>query len=385
MIPRAAEAAIRQLAKGFPITAITGPRQSGKSTLAQAAFPGKKYLSFEDLELRRFATEDPKGFLATLPDGAVLDEAQRCPDLFSYLQHRADQERRMGLFVLTGSQQFGLLSKITESLAGRVGLVELLPFSLDELRAGKIAGGSLDETLWKGFFPPLYDRPLTPPQWHANYVRTYIERDVRQLAQIRDLGLFQRFMKMCAARTSQLLNVSDLGNDCGLSHVTARHWLSVLEASYIVFLLRPHHENFGKRLVKQPKLYFYDTGLAAHLLQIQNPEHLSIHPSRGALFETFVVSELLKRRFNKGLDSNLHFWRDNVGDEVDILVEEAGHLTPVEIKSGQTLHADGFKTLTQWRKIAKRHSGELHLIYGGDETRIQNGIHIASWRAIPNI
>ena len=385
MIPRFAESTIRQLAKGFPITAITGPRQSGKSTLAQTAFPKKRYLSFEDLELRRFATEDPKGFLGTLPDGAILDEAQRCPDLFSYLQHRADQERRMGLFVLTGSQQFGLLSKISESLAGRVGLVQLLPFSLGELLMAKIPAGSLDATLWSGFYPPLYDRPLTPPQWYANYVRTYIERDVRQLAQIRDLGLFQRFIKMCAARTGQLLNLSDLGNDCGISHVTARHWLTVLEASYIVFLLRPHHRNFGKRLVKQPKLYFYDTGLAAHLLQIQNPEHLSIHPSRGALFETFVAAEFLKRRFNQGLDSNIHFWRDNVGDEVDLLVENAGHLTPVEVKSGQTLNADSFKTLIKWQKIAKSQSGKLHLIYGGDETRIQSGIHIASWRTIPNI
>lgn len=385
MIPRACTATLKALARGFPLVALTGPRQSGKTTLAQATFPDKKYLSFEDLELRRFASEDPKGFLATLPGGAILDEVQRCPDLFSYLQTRVDQDRRMGLFVLTGSQQFGLLSKISQSLAGRVGLIQLLPFSLAELEKGDVKLAGLDELLWKGLYPPLYDRPVAPSQWYGNYMRTYIERDVRQLGGIRDLNLFQRFVRMCAARTGQLLNQVELGNDCGISHVTVRHWLSILEASYIVFLLPPHHRNFGKRLMKRPKLYFYDTGLVAYLLQVQDPTHMAIHAARGALFESFVISELVKRRFNQGLDSNLFFWRDNTGNEVDIIAEEPRQLIPMEVKSGQTLSSDWFAPLHKWRRLAKHSAGTPHLIYGGSDSRKQADIQVVSWRAVPHL
>ncbi|NDE74058.1 MAG: ATP-binding protein, partial [Betaproteobacteria bacterium] len=340
MITRQATATLLDLAQGYPALAVTGPRQAGKTTLAQSTFPDKPYVSLEDPDTRAFAQDDPRGFLARLPDGAILDEVQRCPPLFSYLQTRVDANRRMAEFVLTGSQQFGLLSTITQTLAGRVGLVQLLPFSMGELGSGPLPVPSLDELLWRGLYPPIHDRQLAPERWFANYVMTYVERDVRQLIEVKNLSLFQRFLKMCAARCGQLLNMTSLANDCGVTHKTIGAWLSVLEAGYLIFLLQPHHKNFGKRLVKTPKLYFHDTGLAAYLMGIQDANHLSIHPARGALFENLVISELLKQRFNQGLPSNLYFWRNNTGDEVDLLIEQGDFLVPVEIKSGQTFNAD---------------------------------------------
>ena len=389
MIPRQAESALLQLARGYPILAITGPRQSGKTTLARSAFPDQPYVSLEDPDTRAFAEEDPRGFLARYPAGAILDEAQRCPVLFSYLQTRVDTHQRMGEFVLTGSQQFGLLSNITQTLAGRVGLIQLLPFALQELLDfhGK-ASGSLDDLLWRGLYPPLHDRNLAPEQWFANYVMTYVERDVRQIIEMQNLSLFQRFLKMCAARCGQLLNMSSLANDCGVSHKTIGAWLSVLEAGYIVFLLRPHHQNFGKRLVKTPKLYFHDTGLAAHLMGIRDSAHLSIHSARGALFENFVISELQKRRYNQGLASNLYFWRNNTGEEVDVLIEHGDKLMPVEIKSGQTFTSDFLAGLNKWARYAGEKALPAHLVYGGDENMTRSGVSVHSWQhmqSAPNI
>lgn len=382
MIPRQAAAVLQELAQGYPILGITGPRQAGKTTLAQATFPDKRYVSLEDLDEREFADQDPRGFLARFPDGAILDEAQRCPKLFSYLQTRVDAEKRMGMFVLTGSQQFGLMSNITQTLAGRVGLVQLLPFSLPELQAANVLADGLDDLLWRGMYPPIYDRNLAPEQWFANYVMTYIERDVRQIIEVQNLSLFQRFLKMCAARTGQLLNMSSLATDCGVTHGTIRNWLSVLEAGYVVFLLQPHHQNFGKRLVKTPKLYFHDTGLAAFLLGIRDPEHLSIHASRGALFENLVIGELLKQRYNQGLASNLYFWRNNTGDEVDVLIEQGDKLVPVEIKSGQTYTQDYVKGINKWVKIAGEISSMPYLIYGGNEGLRRNDVEIQTWKNI---
>lgn len=382
MIKRQAEAVLLDLAKGYPILAITGPRQAGKTTLARSAFPGKRYVSLEDLDEREFATQDPRGFLARFPDGAIVDEAQRCPNLFSYLQTRVDAELRMGLFVLTGSQQFGLMSNITQTLAGRVGLIQLLPFSLQELQAVKAPITNLDDVLWRGMYPPIYDRNLAPEKWFANYVMTYIERDVRQVVEVQNLSLFQRFIKMCAARVGQLLNMSSLAIDCGVSHNTIRSWLSVLEAGYVVFLLQPHHQNFGKRLVKTPKLYFHDTGLAAFLLGIRDAEHLSIHSARGALFENFVVSELIKHRYNQGLPSNLYFWRNNTGDEVDVVIEQGEKLLPLEIKSGQTFNADFLTGINKWMKIAGNVALTPQLVYGGSEQMTRNGVEVRSWKQI---
>ena len=382
MIKRQAKTALLDLAKDYPILAITGPRQAGKATLAQSTFPNKRYVSLEDLDEREFADQDPRGFLARFPDGAILDEAQRCPNLFSYLQTRVDAEKRMGLFVLTGSQQFGLMSNITQTLAGRVGLIQLLPFSLQELQATNTPISSLDDVLWRGMYPPIYDRNLAPEKWFANYVMTYIERDVRQFVEVKNLSLFQRFIKMCAARVGQLINMSSLAIDCGVSHNTIRSWLSVLEAGYVVFLLQPHHQNFGKRLVKTPKLYFYDTGLAAYLLGIRDAEHLSIHSARGSLFENLVVSELLKQRYNQGLASNLYFWRNNTGDEVDVVIEQGEQLIPMEIKSGQTFNADFLSGINKWMKIAGDAALTPQLVYGGSENMTRNGVEVRSWKQI---
>ena len=263
-----------------------------------------------------------------------------------------------------------------------MGLVQVLPFSLSELQQAGIVVDQLDELLHRGLYPPLYDRDLNPAQWFSNYVMTYVERDVRQLIEVQNLSLFQRFLKMCAARTGQLLNLSSLSNDCGISHTTARKWLSVLEAGYIVFLLQPHHQNFGKRLVKTPKLYFHDTGLAAFLLGIRDPEHLSIHASRGALFENLVISELLKQRFNAGLSANLYFWRNNIGDEIDVIVEQGNKLQAIEIKSAQTIAPQFMSGLNKWVAIAGEAALPPQLIYGGMETMTRNGVQILSWQAI---
>ena len=382
MIKRQAEILLLELAKGYPLLAITGPRQSGKTTLAQATFPNKRYVSLEDLDEREFADQDPRGFLARFPDGAILDEIQRCPNLFPYLQTRVDAEKRMGLFVLTGSQQFGLMSNITQTLAGRVGLIQLLPFSLQELQAANEPILSLDDILWRGMYPPIHDRNLAPEKWFANYVMTYLERDVRQVLEVQSLSLFQRFIKMCAARVGQLINMSSLAIDCGVSHNTIRSWLSVLEAGYVVFMLQPHHQNFGKRLVKTPKLYFYDTGLAAFLLGIRDTEHLSIHSARGSLFENMVVSELLKQRYNQGLTSNLYFWRNNIGDEVDVVIEHGEKLMPIEIKSSQTFSADYLTGINKCMKIAGDAAFTPQLIYGGSENMTRNGIEVRSWKEI---
>jgi hypothetical protein len=381
-IPRNAESRLQHFASGYPVVVVTGPRQSGKSTLVRHAFPDLHYVSLEDLDQREFAESDPHGFLNQFSGGAILDEAQRCPALFSYLQTRVDERQQPGKFILTGSQQFGLLSGITQSLAGRAALLTLLPMTYDELqRSGKI-GKSLDKILFDGAYPPIFDRGLEPHPWHGNYVRTYLERDVRQLIKVQDLGTFQRFLKLCVGRTGQLLNLSSLANDCGITHNTAKAWISVLEASYIVHLLPPHHQNFNKRLVKTPKLYFLDTGLATWLLGIQNSEQLATHVQRGALFETWVISELLKARYNAGETSNLYFWRDRSGHEVDLLIDHATHLSPLEIKSGQTINKDYFKGLEFLKKLAGETAGKAWLVYGGDSRQIRSDVSVLPWYEI---
>lgn len=382
MIKRQAEILARTLARGFPIVAFTGPRQSGKTTLARELFAGHAYVTLEDPVEKEYALRDPRGFLARFADGAVIDEAQRCPELFSYLQGLVDARRRMGDFILTGSQQFGLRSGISQSLAGRVGLVELLPFSVAELeQAGKLPA-SLDAALLQGAYPPLFDREIPPQLWFSNYVATYVERDVRQLLAVRDLDLFQRFVKLCAARTGQLLNLSALAADCGISQPAAREWLAVLETSYLVMRLPPYFRNFGKRLVKTPKLYFLDTGLAAWLLGIRDAETMNTHAMRGALFETWVVADLVKQRFNAGQPHDLHFWRDNVGHEVDVVFEAGDRLQPVEIKSGATFAADWPAAARKWASFAGEAALPPWIVYGGDDSYDREGVGVVGWREV---
>ncbi len=379
MIPRDIESALRKLLEGFPIVTLTGPRQSGKTTLARAVFASKPYVSLEDPDIRRMAMDDPRGFLARFPDGAALDEVQRAPELLSYLQTRVDADGRMGLFLLTGSQQFGLLSGVTQSLAGRTAFVELLPFSIHELDRVGVRPSSLDEMLFTGGYPPLYDRGIGPRAWLSAYVTAYVERDVRQFLKVLDLEAFQRFVRLCAGRSGQILNLSALATDCGITHNTAKAWISVLEASYILFQLRPHHANFSKRLVKSPKIYFYDTGLLCWLLGIQEPSQLVAHPLRGSIFETLVVSELVKTRFNLGERAALSFWRDSNGNEVDIIADLGLKLMPIEIKSGQTVNRDFFTGLERWQTLAGDLAVAPALIYGGTETYTYRGVNLYGW------
>lgn len=382
MIPRQAGSTLKRLARAFPVVALTGPRQSGKTTLARNVFADKPYVSLENPADREFAQLDPQRFLARFPDGAILDEVQRCPALLSWLQGLVDERRRMGDFILTGSQQFDLIASMSQSLAGRVGRVELLPLSAAELAGAGRLPANLETLLWQGAYPALYDRSMTPADWFANYVATYVERDVRQLVAVRDLGLFQRFVRMCAARCGQLLNLAALGADCGISAVTARQWLDVLEASYVVTRLAPYHRNFGKRLVKTPKLYFLDTGLAAWLLGIRDAQSLQTHSARGALFESWVVSELTKRQFNQGEAAGIFFWRDNVGHEVDVVFETAAGLQAVEVKSGTTFGADWPDAVHKWSSFAGDQAAQPAIVFGGEGRYERQGCRVLGWREL---
>ena len=382
MYPRAARTALDRLARGFPVLAITGPRQSGKTTLARASFPDKPYVSLENLDEREFATHDPKRFLARFPEGAILDEVQRCPELLSWLQGLVDERPVMGQFVLTGSAQFDLLAGMSQSLAGRVGRVELLPLSFNEMQSAGLSP-PLDRLLMNGGYPAIYQRGLAASDWFPNYVATYLERDVRQMIAVRNLSQFQRFVRMCAARSGQLLNLAALGADCSISAVTAREWLSVLEASYLVTRLPPYFQNFGKRLVKSPKLYFLDVGLMAWLLGIRDKSSVTTHAARGALFETWVVSELIKQRFNAGQPADLYFWRDSAGNEIDIVFETVAGLQAVEIKSGSTFTGDWVDGLNKWQKFAGSTSTlKPLLVYGGTDSHEREHCVLTGWRDI---
>jgi uncharacterized protein len=379
VILRSAHATIDRVKQGYPIVALIGPRQSGKSTLAKMAFPDFDFVNLENPQKRQFALEDPEGFLNQFNNGVILDEVQNCPDLFSYLQVKVDKDPQMGRYILTGSQQFQLVEKISQSLSGRVSIIELLPFSLTELKSASQLPTQMDEVLFKGMYPPLYDRNVSVEDWFTDYVKTYLERDVRSIINVKDLSSFQRFIKLCAARSGQLLQISDLAADAGLKHETTKGWLSILEATYVIFLLNPHHENFSKRLVKKPKLYFYDTGLASFLLGIRSPKELSIHASRGHLFEGWVISEFKKHFFNRHRVPPLYFWRDSKGCEIDLIIEAEGKYIGYEIKSGQTINSDFFSNLKKWQKLAQSQSSGLYLRYGGEESYTREQIQIQSW------
>jgi len=384
MIERDLAPVLNRLAAQYPVVTLTGPRQSGKTTLARACFPGKPYVSLEDPDIRRYATEDPRGFLAAHADGAILDEIQRTPELPSYLQGMVDADPAPGRFILTGSQQFELMTQVSQSLAGRTSVLRLLPFTLAEARrAGALAAdANLATILLTGFYPRIHDRGLDPTQALADYFSTYVERDLRQLAAVHDLHRFERFVRLCAGRSGQILNLSSLGNDAGVSHATARAWIDLLQTSYIVHLLPPWFTNTGKRLVKSPKLYFHDIGLACWLLGLRTPDQVERDPLWGGLFETFVISEAMKDRLNAGASPEMYFYRDADGNEVDLLLPVDGGLHAIEIKAGATVNPDYFKGL---RTFAAHHPAACangSVIFGGSTGQARSDWPVHSWQTL---
>lgn len=366
MITRHLLPALLNRAAQYPVVTLTGPRQSGKTTLCRAAFPDKPYCNLERPDRRSFAQHDPAGFLAQFPEGAVLDEIQRVPELLSWIQVRVDERRVAGEFILTGSHQFALNHHISQSLAGRTALLTLLPLSIAELR-GAGEPTTVDHLLFTGGYPRIYADHLDPSVMLGDYFATYVERDLRELIQLRHIREFEIFVRLAAGRTGQLLNVHSLAADAGISGQTAKSWLTLLEASYIIFLLPPWFTNIGKRLTKSPKLYFYDVGFAAWLIGITQASHLQAHPLRGLLFENMVVLEMLKARINNGLSANLHFYRDSSGLEVDVLLEAGYHISLFEIKSSQTVNQEYFKQLTKVAALFGERVTRKVVFYGGVE------------------
>ena len=386
-IPRTLAKKLQKASGKYPVIALVGPRQSGKTTLVKREFPDRRYVSLEDPDTHTFAQDDPRGFLVTYAkEGVIIDEAQRVPELFSYIQGIVDTQKRPGHFILTGSQNFLLHEKVSQSLAGRVAIFTLLPLSLEELADTEYLTNDYHDVVFSGMYPRLFDTPtLDPHEWHTNYIQTYIERDVRLLKHISNLGVFQHFVKLCAGRTGQLLNVSSLANDVGITHNTARSWIGVLEASFIVFQLQPYHKNFNKRLVKSPKLYFYDPGLAASLLGIATAPQLRTHHLKGELFESFIISELVKHRTNQGERSNVFFLRDKTGHEIDAIIENGDELTALEIKSGITVTDDFFKNLFYWQKLTASSQPASFVVYGGSEHQERKRGRAVGWKQVHKV
>jgi predicted AAA+ superfamily ATPase len=392
MIPRTLQAYLRGASAYFPVVACVGPRQSGKTTLARATFEELPYVSLENLDTREFALSDPRGFLATYSGGAIFDEVQRAPSLLSYLQGVVDEAadggggantRRAGRYVLTGSHNFLLREAISQTLAGRVALTTLLPFSLEEVPPR--AEQTYEHVLWNGAYPRILADGVPANEWLPNYIATYIERDVRQIQAVSDLAQFTLFVRMCAGRTGQIINLTAMANECGISANTAKAWLNLLEASYILFRLPAYHQNFNKRLIKAPKLYFYDAGLACSLLGIQSPEQVQSHFARGALFETMVIADVKKWFFHRGRQAHISFWRDSNGKEIDCIIETSSPNDPprriaLEIKSGRTLGGDMFDSLRSWQSLSGDAPENSFLVYGGDENQRRSVAGVLSWR-----
>ncbi len=395
MIKRELSGKLAEASKKYPVLTITGPRQSGKTTLARHVFSDYQYISLEEPDNAKMAREDPRGFLGQYAENLIIDEAQKAPKLFSYIQTIVDTEDRPGRFILTGSHNFLLMESITQSLAGRCAIFHLLPFSKTELKGSKPLdidhmdslkalsrekkAGDLDEMLFKGFYPRIHDRHLEPQEWLQDYLLSYIERDVRLISNIGSVETFQRFMGLCAARSGQILNIASLASDCGITSVTARKWLSILECSFIIKLLRPHYRNFNKRLIKSPKIYFTDTGLLCHLLKIRSSDELRKSDMRGQIFETWVIDEFIKNYYNRRREPDMFFWRDSNANEVDLIISKGSELLPVGIKSSQTFNDNLIKELNFWRSLTGNPDHPGVLIYGGDKFLEFKGLKILPW------
>lgn len=379
MIPRQISSKLLEMRGKYPVLFLTGPRQSGKTTLVKALYPDLPYFLLEDPDIRQFALNDPRGFLSNLPKGAILDEVQRVPQLFSYLQGIVDNRSDV-FFVLSGSQNFLLSDHISQSLAGRTSVQKLLPLSFAEMQDAKIGFTSLEELLFQGSYPRLYDRNISPPDFFPSYIETYVQRDVRLLKNIPDLDMFVRFMGLCAGRSGQLINYQSLANDAGISPNTAKSWISILQASYVIFLLQPFHTNYHKRIIKSPKLYFYDTGLICSLLGLNRVEDIINYHRKGELFENHVITEVIKDQFNQGLPMNGWFWQDQSGKEIDLIMQSGNNTYAIEIKSGKTFNPSYFQHLSYWQKLSGHDIDQSAVIYGGDSSFKTSSGRLISWR-----
>ncbi len=380
MIARDLTEKLHLLATKFPVVSLTGPRQSGKSTLLKFCFSSYQYVSLEDIDIRQMAINDPRGFLMNFGSKTIIDEVQYAPALFSYLQTKVDAENDVGMYILSGSQNFLLMQQITQSLAGRTAILKLAPFSVPELKKASLLPENLNEWLFTGGYPRIYDKKIHPTDFYPSYIQTYVERDVRQLKELTNLSKFIRFLKLCAARTGQLLNITALANECEITVPTANSWMSVLETSYVIYLLKPYYKNYNKRLVKSPKLYFYDTGLASSLLGLDDVSQITTHYLRGELFENMVISEYLKKSYANGKDPQIYFWRDSNQNEVDLLIETKGKLFATEIKSSATLNRNHFNGLNRFRTISGIEKDAVAVVYGGDTDLKANEGRYISWK-----
>ena len=373
---------IKKQQSKFPILALTGPRQSGKTTLLKEFFKDYRYISLENPDIRAFATDDPNGFLKEYSENVILDEVQRVPSLFSYIQTKVDESKKMGQYILSGSQNFHLLNSITQTLAGRVALFKLLPLDFEELKAAELLEDDYAQALFKGFYPAIFDRDIDPKVFYTNYIQTYVEKDVTELLNVKDLKAFRTFLGLCAGRAGQLLNISALANDCNISQPTAKAWLSILESSYLIFLLQPYHQNFNKRLVKSPKLYFYDTGLLSYLLGIRSADEMILNRLKGSLFENLILAELQKKNYHQYTHLDYYFWQDSNGNEIDILLKNYNGFDVFEIKATETISTELFKQMDRFAELAAPEEVKKTLIYGGRQNQNRSKYQVQSWKDI---